>query len=360
MCQSSQIPIRVEETPSFYGIDHYGFPRAGADDPLDPEGYYPPYFQSEHFQKYGYHVEELRGGFYWVTSAGYDAAFVVTEEGVVAIDAPPTLGENMLAAIEDVTDRPVTHVIYSHWHADHIGAASVFGPDVEIVAHRITKELLERFPDPKRPLPTRTFDDELVLEVGGVSLQLSYRGENHCPGNIFIYAPQQKVLTAVDIVSPGSVTFMHCDASQNISGWYEAQSQILEYDFDYFVGGHHMHYGTYEQVKLCVEYFADVLDGATAAVERFSRSDALADIVTGTGWDRIFVGTENWISSMANYTTRHVLEKETSDGRLWWERLAGATTQTKYHAYTVLESIRLERPRPDYRLRGENPPVFLT
>ncbi|MCK9868837.1 hypothetical protein AB0M72_17015 [Nocardiopsis dassonvillei] len=84
------------------------------------------------------------------------------------------------------------------------------------------------------------------------------------------------------------------------------------------------------------------------------------DIVTGTGWNRIFVGTENWISSMANYTTRHVLDKETSDGRLWWERLAGATTQTKYHAYTALESIRLERPRPDYRLRGENPPVFLT
>ncbi|WP_461092297.1 MBL fold metallo-hydrolase, partial [Streptomyces incanus] len=253
MCQSSQKPISVDTTSTFYGIDHYGFARAGADDSSDPEEYYPPYLQSEHFQKYGYHVEELRGGFYWVTSAGYDAAFVVTEQGVIAIDAPPTLGENMLAAIEDVTDQPVTHVIYSHWHADHIGAASIFGPDVEIVSHRITKELLERFPDPKRPLPTRTFDDELVLEVGGVRLELSYKGENHCPGNIFIYAPQQKVLTAVDIVSPGSVTFMHCDASQNITGWYEAQSQILEYDFDFLVGGHHMHYGTYEQVKLCVE-----------------------------------------------------------------------------------------------------------
>ncbi|MFJ9553603.1 hypothetical protein ACIRPH_07290 [Nocardiopsis sp. NPDC101807] len=63
---------------------------------------------------------------------------------------------------------------------------------------------------------------------------------------------------------------------------------------------------------------------------------------------------------MANYTTRHVLEKETSDGRLRGERPAGATTQTTYHAYTVLESIRLERPRPDYRPQGEKPPVCLT
>ncbi|WP_455873700.1 hypothetical protein [Rhizobium yanglingense] len=50
--------------------------------------------------------------------------------------------------------------IYSHWHTDHIGAASVFGPDVEIVAHDITRELLERFPDPNRPVPTLTFDKE--------------------------------------------------------------------------------------------------------------------------------------------------------------------------------------------------------
>ncbi|MEU9605871.1 hypothetical protein [Streptomyces sp. NPDC048057] len=38
-----------------------------------------------------------------------------------------------------------------------------------------------------------------------------------------------------------------------------------------------------------------------------------------------------------------------------WERLAGATTQTKYHAYTVVESIRLERPRRDYRVRARTP-----
>lgn len=191
MCDRHQKLIRATDKPNFFGIDHYGFPEAG-EHPADPPGYYPEYFSSERFQRLGYHVEELRGGFYWVTSGGYDAAFVVTSDGVVAIDAPPTIGENMLAAIEDVTDKPVTHLIYSHWHTDHIGAASVFGPNVEIVAHDITKELLERFPDPNRPVPTVTFDKDHLLVVGGVTLELSYKGENHCPGNIFIYAPAQK------------------------------------------------------------------------------------------------------------------------------------------------------------------------
>ncbi|XKM40664.1 MBL fold metallo-hydrolase [Rhizobium ruizarguesonis] len=148
MCNNHQKAINASDTPAFFAIDNYGFPVAG-EHPADPPNYYPAYFTSERFQKLGYHVEELRGGFYWVTSGGYDAAFVVTDDGVIAIDAPPTIGENMLAAIEGVTDKPVTHVIYSHWHTDHIGAASVFGPNVEIVAHEITKELLERFPDPE-------------------------------------------------------------------------------------------------------------------------------------------------------------------------------------------------------------------
>src|SRR5690606_37172981 len=208
MSANHQKPITASDTPAFFGIDRYGFPEAG-EHPVDPPEYYPPYFWGERFQKLGYHVEELRGGFYWVTSGGYDAAFVVTDEGVIAIDAPPTLGENMLAAIEEVTDKRVTHVIYSHWHTDHIGAASIYGPDVEIIAHEITKELLERFPDPGRPLPTLTFNKEHKLTVGGVTLELSYKGENHCPGNIFIYATAQKVLTCIDIISPGSATFMH-------------------------------------------------------------------------------------------------------------------------------------------------------
>ena len=195
MCDKTQRPIVATDEPGFFGIDNYGFP-VNRDDPLDPPEYYPPYLDTEHFRTYRYHVEELRDGFYWVTSAGYDAAFVVTADGVIAIDAPPTIGENMVAAIESVTDKPVTHLIYSHWHTDHIGATPVYGPDVEIIAHEITKELLERFPDPNRPLPTVTFRDTYTLTVGGVTLELSYKGENHCPGNIFIYAPRSAVLTA--------------------------------------------------------------------------------------------------------------------------------------------------------------------
>ncbi|MGH9981339.1 MAG: MBL fold metallo-hydrolase, partial [Nitrososphaeraceae archaeon] len=71
----------------------------------------------------GYLVEEIRDDLFWVTDGAYNTLFLVTDEGVVAVDAPPTIGKNYLKAISEVTDKNITHVIYSHAHIDHIGAA---------------------------------------------------------------------------------------------------------------------------------------------------------------------------------------------------------------------------------------------
>jgi glyoxylase-like metal-dependent hydrolase (beta-lactamase superfamily II) len=191
-----------------------------------PESSYGSLFLPDRLKK-GYHVEEISDGVYWVSSGWYDCMFIRTGSGVIAVDAPPALGENLLAAIEEVTDEPVTHVIYSHWHADHIGAASVYGSKVKRIAHDKTRELLERFPDPNRPLPTETFSKDATLDVNGVKVELSYKGQNHSEGNIFIYVPKPKILAAIDIASPGWVTFRDCDSSENLSGYVQAFDQIL-------------------------------------------------------------------------------------------------------------------------------------
>lgn len=348
----SQIEEKQGKHGDFFHTKH-GFEKADWHQHApSPQQFQPAYLSSPEFIKNGYHCEELRDGFYWVTSGGYDAAFLVTDEGVIAIDAPPILGENMLAAIEAVTDKPIVKVIYSHWHSDHIGAAAMYGPNVKIIAHEITKELLTRFPDPLRPVPNITFSDSYLVELGGEKLELSYKGANHCPGNIFIYAPKQKALTKIDIVSPGSCTFMHCDASENISGWIDAHKQILEFDFDYLVGGHITRWGTREDVQTSLEYFEDMLSFAQEALREFCTPVGAAVFFSTAPADQYSVSTENWINSMVNYVTDKVLSKVTSNGQKWEERLAGVTTNTKYHAYTIVESTRTERSHWGYQKRG--------
>jgi glyoxylase-like metal-dependent hydrolase (beta-lactamase superfamily II) len=49
---------------------------------------------------------------------------------------PPTMGKNYLKAITEVTDKPVTHVIYSHYHLDHIGAAGMFPKNATFIANK--------------------------------------------------------------------------------------------------------------------------------------------------------------------------------------------------------------------------------
>jgi hypothetical protein len=101
----------------------------------------------------------------------------------------------------------VLHAVQVGAEADHIGAAGQFAETATYVGHEATAELLTRSNDPNRPVPTVTFTDSYELTLGDQTLQLDYHGNNHEPGNSFIYALEQKVLMVVDIVFPGWVPF---------------------------------------------------------------------------------------------------------------------------------------------------------
>src|SRR5687768_3898267 len=75
----------------------------------------------------GYRVQDMGKGLYMITDNAYQSMFMEYEKGVVVIDAPPSLQPYILKAIADVTAKPVTHIIYSHAHIDHIGAAKSLG-----------------------------------------------------------------------------------------------------------------------------------------------------------------------------------------------------------------------------------------
>jgi len=172
-------------------------------------------------QEKGYFVEEISDGLYWVTEGSYQVMFLTTGEAVIVVDAPPTIGDKYLAAIKEVTDEPITHVIYSHSHADHIAVASMFPSDAIYIAQEETAKVIEAINSENRsyefgmflggskvPEPSITFTDKYTLEVGSQVLELEYRGPVHNSGSIFIYAPNQKVLMLVDVIFPGWSPFL--------------------------------------------------------------------------------------------------------------------------------------------------------
>src|SRR5258708_35844304 len=134
----------------------------------------------------GYYVGRVERNLYWVTDGTYLSAFLTTSDGVVLLDAPPTIGHNIQRAIDEIAaangvSNKVSYLIYSHHHADHAGASSLFGKNVTRVGNEETRRLLLRDNDPARPPNEETFQDKRTLKIGGERIDRAWAGPNHAP-----------------------------------------------------------------------------------------------------------------------------------------------------------------------------------
>jgi glyoxylase-like metal-dependent hydrolase (beta-lactamase superfamily II) len=279
----------------------------------------------------GYAVEQVRSGLYWVTNGSEQAAFLVATTGVIVIDAPPGLAVSLNAAIRSVTDLPVTHQIYSHYHADHIGGASMISTTATVIAHSATKAALVAAADPKRPIPTVTFDDAYTLTVGNQSLQLSYAGANHVAGNIFIYAPAQRTLILVDIVWPGWSPFLALGEATNITGYRAALDRALTFDFDIFIGGHVGRYGTKADVQQTKAFVDDLATEAAAALATVSIQEVGADV----GFENPYVLVEEWFHRMSKRCADHLISR-------WSTVLGGTDVFAGSHCLAMIQHLRID------------------
>src|SRR4029450_506544 len=104
----------------------------------------------------GYYVGRVERNLYWVTDGTYQSAFLTTSDGVVLLDAPPTIGHNIQRAVDEIASangvsNKVNYLIYSHYHADHAGASSLFDKNVTRIGHEETRRVLLRDDDARRP-----------------------------------------------------------------------------------------------------------------------------------------------------------------------------------------------------------------
>ncbi|KAK0762484.1 hypothetical protein N5P37_005300 [Trichoderma harzianum] len=293
----------------------------------------------------GYRVQSLGGGAYLLADGTYQSLFFVTPKSVIMVDAPPTTGENILAAIRSVTHLPISHLVYSHYHADHIGAAYLLAKKgVTIIAHELTEYELKITPDPNRPLPHVTFKGSHTLHIDNQTLQLDYHGPIHAPGNLFIYAPKQKILMLIDLVFPGWVPFANLAEAQNVGMFIKAHELILEYDFKYYIGGHVNRLGDRKDVLIQQEYVQDVYNNArTAILLSNSPPNATNPLSIGTILGPIQEANPNntwasfigYVDTLTEYCANVTTQK-------WLGKLAAADVYTLSHCETMVESSRID------------------
>jgi glyoxylase-like metal-dependent hydrolase (beta-lactamase superfamily II) len=279
----------------------------------------------------GYRLQDLGRGLYMVTDNVYQSMFLVYDGGVAVIDAPPSLSAHIPQAIAEVTAEPVTHVVYSHSHADHIGGAAALGGEPVIIAHEETLRLLRRAADPRRPLPTVTFADRYTLRVGGQTLELSYHGDGHEPGNIFILAPAQRVLMVVDVVFPGWMPWRRFAVAHDVPGALAQVEEIRALDWDTLVGGHVARTGSRADVDLQAEFNTDVKQAAGAAPAATTVGAGLNPQDAGNPW-AVF---DDYIDRVAADCVARLTPK-------WSGRLAAFDVYVWDQCYSMEQSLRID------------------
>ena len=285
----------------------------------------------------GYHVGRVERNLYWVTDGVYNSAFLLTADGVVLFDAPPSIGHNLQRAIDEVAapegaSNTVTHLVYSHHHADHGAAASLFGDAVRI-GHEETRRLLARDDDPARPLPDVTFADTYTLEVGGERIELAWHGANHTPDNIYIHFPGHDTLMFIDVVNAGWVPIYNTNLSEDVQGYMLAPEIALSYPWSHLISGHLGRLATRDDVTVHQQYIADI--------EASSR-EALASVNPVPYYmhygENVWAGVKGHLDAVTERAAAPVIAKYT--GVLAAADIEAFTMTT---TFAIMQSLRLDK-----------------
>jgi glyoxylase-like metal-dependent hydrolase (beta-lactamase superfamily II) len=181
---------------------------------------------------------------------------VVTPAGVVVVDAlgSPALARRLMAQIREITPMPVTHVIVTHYHADHMYGLQTFrDAGVKIIAHRAGLDYLNSETARQRLEVSRTdlapwinadtrlvpadqwVDSDTNLNVGGTEFLIRHVGPAHTAEDLVVYIPSEKVLFAGDLMFRGRIPFV---GQANSKHWIEALDDLLKLDTTVVVPGH--------------------------------------------------------------------------------------------------------------------------
>lgn len=191
----------------------------------------------------------LRGG------GGHSAAFV-TSDGVVLVDTKIAgWGQPLIDAVGELTSNPITTIINTHAHFDHVSGNVEFPASVEFVAHENAKTLMEEwnpvtgfpgdFPDVfadnnGHGLPTQTYEDRLTLGSGSDQVDLYFFGRGHTGGDTWVVFPSLRTVHAGDMFPGKQVPIM--DQSNGGSGVEYARTLRLAHatltEVDTVITGH--------------------------------------------------------------------------------------------------------------------------
>ncbi len=225
-----------------------------------------------------------------------NTGFIVGKKSVAVIDpgGSPAAGVSLRAAIDSVTDLPVSHVILTHVHPDHIFGSSAFADVPSVVAHeKFARALIQRgqfyrdrfhylFTDSDTPAslsPTVAVPagSTLTIDLGERPVEINAYATAHTDNDITVFDLISKTLWASDLVFVERIPSL--DGS--LIGWLEVLDELSQKESGLVIPGHGEP-GTWSDVSLPQRRYLESL--LTETRVELARRTRLVDAVELIGW----------------------------------------------------------------------------
>ncbi|MGY6695730.1 MAG: MBL fold metallo-hydrolase [Roseinatronobacter sp.] len=199
---------------------------------------------------------EIGRGLYAFTAEGDpNSGVIIGDESVMVVEAQatPRLAQKVIDCIRSVTDKPISHLALTHYHAVRVLGASAYGAPQILMSDTARAMVVERgqedwdsefqrFPRlfqghediPGLTWPTTTFKDSMSVYLGNRRVDLMHLGRAHTAGDIVIHVPDENVMFTGDIVEYHSACYC---GDGHFSDWGDTLDAIKRHDVDAIAPG---------------------------------------------------------------------------------------------------------------------------
>ena len=195
-------------------------------------------------------------GLYAFTAEGDpNSGVIIGDDSVMIVEAQatPRLARMVIDKVREVTDKPISHVVLTHYHAVRVLGASAFGSDTVIMSDKARSMVVERgqedwdsefdsFPRlfegheeiPGLTWPTTTFTGRMSVYLGKRRVDIMQLGRAHTAGDAVIHVPDQNVMFTGDFVEYHSACYC---GDGHFGDWHRTLDNIRGYDLDAIAPG---------------------------------------------------------------------------------------------------------------------------
>ena len=193
----------------------------------------------------------------------YHSLVVIGDKGVLITDpANPARAEALQTEIAKLTDLPVTEVVLSHEHYDHVGGTEVF-KEADIYAHQATRPVFRIDTTGQAPASVDQYvQDNTTLKIGETQVDLLHFGAADGVGMLALHLPAEKVVFTADLYETNQLTDQRWLADSNFLGSRKLLNALTEFEPEYAITTHSAELDP-EQLQLAADFYNDLY----AAVE---------------------------------------------------------------------------------------------